>query len=100
MMFGLGGIFVEILKDVAFRVHPIADIDAREMIREIKSFPILTGARGHATVDLATLETTLLRLNQLLADFPEIEEFDINPYFAAATAEASGAGDARITLTP
>ncbi|MDP1569766.1 MAG: acetate--CoA ligase family protein [Vicinamibacterales bacterium] len=99
MMFGLGGIFVEILKDVAFRVHPIADIDAREMIREIKSFPILTGARGHAAVDLATLETTLLRLNQLLADFPEIEEFDLNPYFAAATAEASGAGDARITLT-
>jgi acetate---CoA ligase (ADP-forming) len=99
MMFGLGGIFVEILKDVAFRVHPIADVDAREMIREIKSFPILTGARGHAAVDLATLETTLLRLNQLLTDVPEIAEFDINPFFASATAEECGAGDARITLT-
>jgi acetate---CoA ligase (ADP-forming) len=100
MMFGLGGIFVEILKDVAFRVHPIADIDAREMVREIKSFPILAGARGHAAVDLVHLETTLLRLNQLLADFPEIAEFDINPYFAAPSAGESGAADARITLTP
>lgn len=100
MMFGLGGIFVEILKDVSFRVHPISDVDAREMVREIKSFPILTGARGHAPADLATLEITLLRLSQLLADFPEIAEFDINPYFAAPTAEAGGAGDARITLGP
>jgi acetyl coenzyme A synthetase (ADP forming)-like protein len=100
MMFGLGGIFVEILKDVSFRVHPISDVDAREMLREIKGFPILTGARGQAPVDLGALETTLLRLNQLLADFPEIEEFDLNPFFATATAEASGAGDARIALTP
>ena len=64
------------------------------------SSPILTGARGHDAVDLATLETTLLRLNQLLADFPEIAEFDLNPYFAAATADGCGAADARITLTP
>lgn len=98
MMFGLGGIFVEILKDVSFRVHPISDVDAREMVREIKSFPILTGARGHAAVDLGALELTLLRLNQLLADFPDIAEFDLNPFFAAPTADAAGAGDARITL--
>ncbi|MEW6322357.1 MAG: acetate--CoA ligase family protein [Acidobacteriota bacterium] len=98
LMFGLGGIFVEILKDVAFRMHPLTDVDAREMIRSIKGFPILEGARGHKAVDLGALETCILRLNQLLADFPEIQEFDINPYFAAATAARSGAADARITL--
>jgi acetyltransferase len=99
MMFGLGGIFVEILKDVAFRVHPISDVDAAEMIRSIKGFPLLTGARGHAPVDLDAIQTTLLRLNQLLTRFPEVQEFDINPFFAGSTRGASMAADARIRLS-
>jgi acetyltransferase len=98
MMFGLGGIFVEVLKDVAFRVHPLTDVDAAEMIRSIKGYALLAGARGREPVHLATLETALLRLSQLLSEFPEIVEFDINPFFAAPTAEDSGAADARITL--
>jgi acetyltransferase len=99
MMFGLGGIFVEILKDVAFRVHPITDVDAGEMVAAIKSFPILRGARGHQPVHLAALKETLLRLNQLLTEFPEIQELDINPFFAHAEPAQNVAADARIALT-
>jgi acetyltransferase len=98
MMFGLGGIFVEILKDVAFRVHPISDVDAREMLESIKGFPLLRGARGNPPVDLGALVETLQRLNQLLTVFPEIQEFDINPFFAATTPQASVAVDGRFRL--
>ena len=98
MMFGLGGIFVEILKDVGFRVHPVSDVDALEMIESIKGYPILRGARGHPPVSIDTLKQTVLRLNQLLAEFPEIQELDINPFFAGPTLETSAAVDARFTL--
>ncbi len=98
MMFGLGGIFVEVLKDVAFRVHPISDVDAEEMVRSIKAFPILAGARGGKAVHLPALEQTLLRLDQLLTAFPEIRELDINPFFASADPAGCVAADARITL--
>jgi acetate---CoA ligase (ADP-forming) len=98
MMFGLGGIFVEILKDVAFRVHPITDVDASSMLESIKGAPILRGARGHQPADLDALRDTLLRLNQLLTEFTEIAEFDINPFFAGTTRESSVAVDARFTL--
>jgi acetyl coenzyme A synthetase (ADP forming)-like protein len=98
MMFGLGGIFVEILKDVSFRVHPVSDVDAREMIEAIKGYPILRGARGYAPVDLTAIETVILRLNQLLTEFPEIEEFDINPFFAGPIGAPSVALDARFRL--
>jgi len=98
MMFGLGGIFVEILKDVAFRVHPISDVDAREMLESIKGFPLLRGARGNPPVDLGALVETLQRLNQLLTVFPEVQEFDINPFFAATTPQASVAVDGRFRL--
>ena len=83
---------------MAFRVHPISDVDAREMLESIKGFPILQGARGHAPSICDTLVETLLRLNQLLADFPEIEEFDINPFFAGVDRLASAAVDARFRL--
>ena len=98
MMFGLGGIFVEVLKDVAFRVHPITEVDAAEMIRGVKAFPILAGARGGKPVAIEVLEEALLRLNQLLSEFPEIREFDLNPFFAAATPAGCMAADARILI--
>jgi acetyltransferase len=98
LMFGLGGIFVEILEDVAFRVHPIADIDAAEMIEAIKGAPILHGARGHAPVDRRVLRETLLRINHLLLRFPEIQELDINPFFAGPNSESSMAVDARVVI--
>ena len=98
LMFGLGGIFVEVMKDVAFRVHPLSDIDVHEMIRAIRGFPLLAGVRGQAPVDLASIESALLRLDQLMADFPEIQEVDINPFFAAPASDDCAAADARITL--
>ncbi len=99
LMFGLGGIFVEVMKDVAFRLHPLTDIDAHEMIRAVKGFPLLTGARGRAAADLDALEQVLLRLDHLMALCPDIAELDINPLFAAPPAHPTAAADARITLS-
>jgi acetate---CoA ligase (ADP-forming) len=98
IMFGLGGIYVEILKDVAFRINPLTDIDVDEMIRNLKSYPLLTGFRGAKAVDLATLKESLLRLSQLVTDFDELAEIDINPFMACPTKKKSKAVDARFIL--
>lgn len=98
LMFGLGGIYVEVLKDVAFRVHPLTDADAHDMLREIKGFPILAGARGAPAADLDALAATLLRLDQLAGEFPDIAEIEINPLFAAPAGVPSAAADARVAL--
>ena len=79
LMFGLGGIFVEVLKDVAFRVIPPTDMDLEEMIHEINGYPLLTGARGQKPKDVGILKEILQRVAQLAADHPEIAEVDINP---------------------
>ncbi|MBI5679046.1 MAG: acetate--CoA ligase family protein, partial [Planctomycetes bacterium] len=79
LMFGLGGIYIEILKDVSFRIAPIGLNEAEEMIQEIRSFPLLKGARGERPVDINTVVDNILRLSQLVTDFPEIIEMDINP---------------------
>jgi acetyl coenzyme A synthetase (ADP forming)-like protein len=98
MMFGLGGVFVEVLKDVAFRVHPLSDLDAAEMLESIKGAQLLRGARGNAPVDLEALKETLLRLSQLLGEFPEIVEVDMNPFVAASGRRQSMAVDGRFRL--
>ncbi len=98
VMFGLGGVFVETLRDVVFRPTPVRDLDAREMIRSIRGYPILAGARGQKPVALATLEEALMRLSQLVTDFDCIEEIDINPFFASERAEECKAADARIRI--
>ena len=100
LMFGLGGVFVEAMKDVSFRVHPITDRDAREMITSLRGYALLSGFRGESGVSEKVLEEMLLRLSQLLADFPEIEQADINPLIAGSTREDSFAVDARISLSP
>ena len=82
IMFGLGGVHVEVLKDVAFRVAPLRPQDAARMIREISGFPLLTGHRGQAAVDLAALEQALLSLSALAEAQPDIQELDLNPVFA------------------
>ncbi|OGI00512.1 MAG: GNAT family acetyltransferase [Candidatus Melainabacteria bacterium GWF2_32_7] len=79
MMFGLGGIFVESIKDVAFRVNPLTDIDAKEMIESVKAYKILKGSRGEIPANIDQIQETLLRLSQLIKDFSFIEELDINP---------------------
>ena len=84
LMFGLGGIFVEVMKDVVFRVHPVTDIDAREMIRGIRGYPLLEGVRGETSVDLVALEEIIQRVSQMAGDHEEIVEMDINPLVAFA----------------
>jgi acyl-CoA synthetase (NDP forming) len=82
MMFGLGGILVEVLKDVAFRIVPLEPKDAREMVREIKGFPVLEGVRGQPPADLAALEKLILQVSDFVEAHPEIDELDLNPVFA------------------
>src|SRR6188474_1724608 len=79
--FGLGGIHVEILVDVRFRVTPLSDQDAREMVREIRGYRLLEGYRGHPPADIAAIEEVLLRVSRLVEDIPEIQELDLNPIF-------------------
>ena len=82
VMFGLGGIYVEALKDVVFRLAPLEPLDARDMIRSIRGVALLNGIRGAAPVDFAALEDVLARVSQIAIDHPEITELDINPLLA------------------
>ena len=79
IMFGLGGIFVEVLKDVSFRVAPLSEQDIDEMIREIKGYKILTGVRGERPKDIGAVKDILARLNRIAVDNPEVREIDLNP---------------------
>ena len=94
--FGLGGIHVEILGDVQFRVAPLTDRDAAEMVRAIKGSRLLTGYRGHPAVDLKALEGVLLRISHLAEAIPEISELDLNPIFALPPGQGCRIVDARI----
>ena len=96
IMFGLGGIFVEVLKDVVFNLTPVTDAEAAEMLSEIKGSAILKGTRGQKGVDLAAIETLICRLSQLVSDLPEIQEMDLNPVMAFE--DGVFAVDARIAL--
>ena len=98
IMFGLGGIYVEVLRDVTFRISPLTDIDADEMIKEIKGLPILQGVRGEKSVAFETIKQVLLNLSQLSLDLPEIVEMDINPFMSFPESEKSKAVDARIRI--
>jgi len=96
VLFGLGGIFVEVMEDTAVRVAPLAEADAREMTDEIRAAPLLSGARGRDPVDRAAVAETLCRLSQLVTDFPEIVELDVNPLVARP--DGVVAVDLRLTL--
>jgi acetyl-CoA synthetase (ADP-forming) len=96
IMFGLGGIFVEILKDVSFRVAPIDIQDAKEMIKEIKAYKILEGARGMPPSDQNTLAEILVKVSNMLMECPEIKELDMNPILAYP--DGARIVDARIIL--
>lgn len=98
VMFGLGGVYVELLKDVVFRVHPLTDRDAREMVRGIRGYPLFEGWRGAPPADVAALEQVLLRVSQLLDDHPEIEEMDLNPVKALEPGRGCVVVDARIAV--
>jgi len=96
IMFGLGGIFVEVLKDVAFRIIPIVRRDAAEMIKEIKGYSLLNGYRGHEPADIPALESILLKVSDFVEKNPGIKEIDLNPVFAYK--DSAVAVDARIVL--
>jgi acetyltransferase len=98
LMFGLGGIYVEYLKDVTFGLHPLHRGSAREMIQSIRGRALLEGARGNPPVDLEILENSLLRLSKLMGDFPQLDQVDINPFIACPAGKPSLAVDARAKL--
>jgi acetate---CoA ligase (ADP-forming) subunit beta len=81
IMFGLGGIFVEILKDISFRILPLEERDAEEMISEIKGYQILKGIRGETPKDVKSIRDVLMKISQLVMENPEINEIDLNPVF-------------------
>jgi acetyltransferase len=96
--FGLGGIYVEALKDVAFRIAPFSREEAREMIHEIRSYPLLAGVRGEPPADHEAMVDALMRISQLVTDFPEILELDINPLTVFEEGQGATAIDMRLVL--
>ena len=98
IMFGLGGVYVEVLRDVVLRLAPLLDRDARRMIRDVRMFPLLEGVRGEPARDLDALEEVLLRASQLAERHPRIAEMDINPLFALERGVV--AVDARVRVNP
>ena len=98
MMFGLGGVFIEVMKDVTFRIAPLTDIDAKEMIKSVKAYKLLEGARGTKPAQMEQIEETLLRLSQLVHDFKFIDELDINPLLISEKTGEGIAVDGRIKV--
>ena len=96
LMFGLGGIFVEILKDVTFRIAPITEQEAREMIIEVKAYPLLQGYRGQPPADIDAIAKILLATSRLIMDYPQIKELDLNPVIVYE--KGAKTVDARIIL--
>lgn len=97
IMFGMGGIYTELFKDAVFRIHPLTDVDAREMVRSIKAYQLLEGWRGARPSDIKALEELLLRVSAMVEDFPQIMEMDLNPLKALERGYA--VVDARIRLS-
>jgi acetyl coenzyme A synthetase (ADP forming)-like protein len=96
--FGLGGIFVEIMRDVSQRIAPLTGSDVNTMIQSIKAYPILTGARGRRPADIPALKDVIGRLSQLALDFPELSEFEMNPVIVGDEGQGAGAVDALATI--
>jgi acyl-CoA synthetase (NDP forming) len=97
-MFGLGGVWVEVLEDISFRLAPLSAEDAREMIQEIKGYPVLAGIRGSPPADVGALVDIIQKVGQLSHEFPEITEMDLNPIFAFDDGKGAVVADARIIL--
>jgi acetyltransferase len=99
-MFGYGGIFVEVFKDVSFRLAPFGRNEARRMVRQIKGFKLLDGFRGKPKSDISVLEQAMVRLSDMAVAHPEIKELDINPMLAHPDGEGATVADCRIILEP
>jgi acyl-CoA synthetase (NDP forming) len=100
LMFGMGGRYVEILRDVAFRVLPITDVDAHDMVRDIRSFPLLEGVRGDPPVDVGFIEEMILRLAQMVDEVEGIVELDMNPVIVTTDRAGCRVVDVRVKVAP
>ena len=100
VVFGLGGVYVELIGDVAFRIHPLTDVDATEMMQDVKSARLLEGYRGAEPGDVAAVEDALLRVSAMIEDIPEINEMDLNPVKVGAPGDGVSVVDARIRVAP
>jgi acetyltransferase len=98
-MFGLGGVFVEVMKNVSFSLAPLGPAEARAMMKEVKGYRVLEGVHGEAGVDLAAVEDVLCRVSRLLADFPNIVEMDLNPVFVYPSGTPPVAVDVRVKVS-
>ncbi|MGH9879025.1 MAG: acetate--CoA ligase family protein, partial [Nitrososphaerales archaeon] len=98
VMFGMGGIYVEVLKDVVFRLAPIDEHEAKQMVASVRTSKILRGVRGEKPSDINALVECLQRLSQLVTDFPEITEFDMNPLLVMEEGKGCKSVDVRIGL--
>ncbi len=98
-MFGLGGIFVEALKDVTFRLAPMWELSAENMILSIKAYKVLRGVRGNPPADIEAVKECILRLSQMVSDHPEIKELDINPLIVYPEGQGCVVADSRILLS-
>jgi acyl-CoA synthetase (NDP forming) len=100
IMFGMGGIFVELFKDVVFRLAPVDRDEAHRMVHEIKSYKMFTGFRGRPKSDVEILEKNIVRLSDMVINHPEIIELDINPLLVHEEGKGATVADCRIILNP
>jgi acetyltransferase len=98
MMFGMGGVFVELFKDVAFRVAPLTYVDAEEMLKATKAYKLLNGYRGGERYDMEAIIQNLLKLSAVAVDFPQIQEIEINPLLVLPEGQGALALDCRMIL--
>ncbi|MCI4329214.1 MAG: acetate--CoA ligase family protein [Thermoplasmata archaeon] len=100
VVFGMGGIYVEVLKDVTFRLAPLRPLSARHMVASVRAFPLLTGVRGEAPSDLEALYEAIERVSQFAVDRPDVAELDVNPLIVGGVGKGVCAVDARVVLGP
>jgi acetate---CoA ligase (ADP-forming) len=100
VVFGMGGIYVEVLRDVTFRLAPLRQLSAQHMVESVKAFPLLRGVRGEAPSDIPALEEAIERVSQLAVDLPQVAELDLNPMIVRPAGKGVVAVDARVVLAP
>jgi acyl-CoA synthetase (NDP forming) len=100
IVFGMGGVLVELVGDVSFRITPVTNLEAADMVREIKSAKLLDGYRSYPAGDISAVEEVILRVSTLADSIPEVQEMDLNPVMVLAPGEGAKAVDARIRIAP
>jgi acyl-CoA synthetase (NDP forming) len=98
VMFGLGGVYVELFKDVTFNIHPVSDTDAHEMVRAVKAYQLLEGWRGSPRADIVSIEELIMRISAMVEDNPQILEMDLNPVKVLPEGQGYLVVDGRIML--